>query len=427
MSLPAHTPASRGLGVLRPLRNRDFALLWSGFAISLLGDGIYLVAIAWQAYDLSNTPTSLAVVGAAWTLPTVLLLLAGGVLSDRFDRRVLMMVADALRALAIGAVGALSLAGVLELWHLLVLVAIYGVGDALFHPAASAITPSLVPRDQLMEANALEHFVRPLAGRFAGPALGGVLVATAGPGTCFAIDAATFVVSAICIAAIRLRPVQAEREDGRSVITDVREGLAFVRSKPWLWATLAAVALSLLAYYGPRQVLLPFRLKNELGLGAGTFGAVVAAGGAGSMTGALAIGQFGLPRRFMTWMYLGWALATLELVLFAFAGSAWQFMGIALAGGLAETVGNVTWGTLMGSRVPPELLGRVSSVDWQVSIALIPVSFALAGPIGEALGTKATLIGAGLLGTIATVALLAVPGVRDPEREPADQPSSVPG
>lgn len=425
MSSPARTARIGRVGVLRPLRNRDFRLLWAGFTVSLLGDGVYLVAVAWQAYELSNTPTALSLVGAAWTLPLVLLLLAGGVLSDRFDRRVLMMTADVLRALAIGGVGALSLAGVLELWHLLVLVAIYGVGDALFNPAASAITPSLVPPEELVEANALGYLVRPLALRFLGPALGGALVAGVGAGTCFVVDAGSFIVSATCIAFMRPRPVAPPAEPRRSMLAEAREGMAFVRATPWLWATLCSVGLALLAYLGPRQVLLPFRLKNDLGLGAGTFGAVLAAGGLGSMAAALAIGQFGLPRRFITWMYIGWGLSTVEVALFAFAGEVWQFMAIALAGGLFETVGNVIWGTLMGSRVPKGLLGRVSSVDWLMSIALTPISYGLAGPIAEAVGTRATMIGAGVLGTVAVVAFLTVPGVRDPERQAAEA-SSVP-
>jgi hypothetical protein len=320
---------------------------------------------------------------------------------------------------AIGAIGALSLAGVLELWHLLALVAVYGVGEALFHPAASAITPSLVPRDQLVHANALEHLMRPLALRFLGPAIGGALVAGLGPGSGFAIDAGTFVISALCIAAMRPRPAARVPARRRSALAEVREGLAFVRATPWLWATLCAVALSLLAYLGPRQVLLSFRLKNDLGFGAGTFGAVLAAAGLGSMVAAFAVGQRGLPRRLITWMYLGWSFATLEIALFALVGEEWLFMGIAAAGGAAEGLANVTWGTLMGTRVPGELLGRVTSVDWQVSTALTPLSFAITGPLAAALGTRETMLGAGILGAAAVLAFLAVPGVRAPERESA--------
>lgn len=404
------------VGVLRPLRNRDFALLWTGLTVSLLGDGIYLVAIAWQVYELSDTPTALSVVGAAWTLPTVLLLLAGGVLSDRVDRRLLMVAADALRAVAIGAIAVLSITEVLELWHLLVLVALYGVGEALFNPAATAITPTLVAPEDLVQANALEHLVRPLALRFGGPALGGVLVATVGAGPGFALDALSFVISGLCILAIRPRPMPAALP-GRSALREVREGLAFVKSQPWLWGTLAAASLSLLAFMGPLQVLLPDRLKNDLGLGAGTFGAVLAVGGLGRVAAAFAMGQRGLPRRFMTGMYAAWAVATLAVAGFGLATAPWQFMAIALVAGVCDTLGNVTWGTLMQTRVPTHLLGRVASVDWQVSIALIPISFALAGPIAETIGTQTTLIGAGVIGACTGILFLFVPHVRDPERE----------
>jgi DHA3 family tetracycline resistance protein-like MFS transporter len=435
MSLPETRlrPLAR-VGVLRPLRNRDFALLWGGHTISLVGDGIYLVAIAWQVYELSNGPAALAVVGVAWTLPMTLFMLGGGVLSDRMDRRTLMVAADALRAAAIGTVAALSLTGAVELWHLIVLVAVYGAGEALFTPASTALMPMLVPREQLVEANALEYIVRPLALRFAGPALGGALVAAVGAGTGFAIDAGTFVVSAAFVLAIRgggsaraagpeaaAAPETAAapaREAARpSAVTDLREGLRFVRATPWLWATLCGSAIALLAFFGPLRVLLPLRLKEDLGLGAGTFGAILAFGGLGSVAAALAVGPLGLPRRFITWLYLGWSLGTLNVAVFAVADLPWQFMAAAFAGGALEALGNVIWGTLLGQRVPGRLLGRVSSVDWQVSVALVPLSFAITAPFAAAFGTQATLLGAGLLGAAGGMGFLFVPGVRAPERE----------
>jgi MFS family permease len=426
MSLSAGRERGTRVGVLRPLRNRDFALLWSGLTVSLIGDGVYVVTVAWQAYELSNTPTALSVVGVAWTLPTVLLLIPGGVWSDRADRRLLMVGADILRALAIGAIAALSIAGALELWMLLALVALYGVGDALFLPSATAITPALVPPEELVEANALEYVMRPLALRFAGPALGGLLVAAAGPGVGFAVDAATFAVSAAFIAAIRPRPAPARDPDVTpSAIEEARVGLRYVRAKPWLWATLAAAGLSIFAFYGPLQVLLPFRLKNDLDLGPGTFGAILAAGGVGSLAAALAVGQVGLPRRVVTWIYVSWALASFEIALFAIAELPWQFMAFALAGGALDTLANVAWGTLLRTRVPGHLLGRVASVDWQMSITLAPLSYALAGPLAEAVGTQTTMIAAGTLSAVAMIGFLFIPGVRDPERE-AVQVSSVP-
>lgn len=408
------------IAALRPLRHRDFALMWAGFSTSLLGDGVYLVSIAWQAYELSSTPAALSIVGVAWTLPTVLLLLAGGVVSDRRDRRRVMLAADFLRAGSVAIAAVLSLTGALELWQLVILVAVYGVGDALFLPAATAIVPTLVPPDEVVEANALEHLARPLTLRFLGPALGGVIVAFGGAGLGFAFDAVTFLVSALCLTLMRAGPVPANvaSRSLRAATREVREGFAYVRSEPWLWATLAAAGLALLAFYGPLEVLLPYLIKHELGLGAGTFGAVLAAGGLAQIVVALAMSQHGLPRRHVTTMYLSWAAATAVIAGYAFVTEQWQLMAIAAVAGGLQGAGSIVWGTLMQTRVPTQLLGRVSSVDWMVSTALIPVSFALAGPLGEAFGAQAVLLAAGSAGAIFGLAFLLVPGVRDPERAP---------
>ncbi len=159
--------------IFEPLKHRDFRLLWSGMTVSLIGDGIFIVTLAWQVYELSDAPTALSLVGLAMTVPNVVFLLIGGVVSDRFDRRRVLVAADLVRGLAVGAMGLLSLSGGLELWHLMVLAAIYGAGTAFFGPAFDAIVPDLVATDLLIQANALDQFVRPAAWRLAGPAIGG--------------------------------------------------------------------------------------------------------------------------------------------------------------------------------------------------------------------------------------------------------------
>src|SRR5215210_340147 len=164
----------RGLRILAPLRIRDFALLFAGTGISLLGDGVYTVTIAWQVYEISNVPTALSVVGLAWTLPMVAFLLLGGVLGDRIDRRRLMVWSDLLRALAIGTIGVLAVTGTIELWHVIALVAFYGIGEALFAPSFQAIVPEVVPKHLLVQANSLQQLTEPIAFRLVGPALGGV-------------------------------------------------------------------------------------------------------------------------------------------------------------------------------------------------------------------------------------------------------------
>ena len=412
---PAPPPA--GLRILAPLRIRDFALLFAGTGTSLLGDGVYTVTIAWQVYELSNAPTALSVVGVAWTLPLVMFVLVGGVIGDRVDRRRLMIVSDVVRAVAVGTMAVLALTEVIELWHIVCLVVVYGIGEALFAPTFQAIVPEVVPRAALVQANSLQQLFEPLAFRLAGPALGGIVIGLAGTGEAFLIDMLTYGVSIACVAAMRPlpKPVRKERP---SVRAEVREGLEFVRSQTWLWATLLAAAVTLLLWIGPLEVLLPYVVKNDYGEGAESLGLIFAAIGAGSIGSALVIGQRGLGRRRVLWMYLGWGASTLALAGYGLVNGVGAAMVIAFAAGIGEGIGNITWITLMHTYVPNRLLSRVSSLDWLVSIGLVPVSFALAGPVAEWIGVETTMIGASVLATAAFLAFLAVPGVRAPERWP---------
>jgi MFS family permease len=415
----------RRVTLLTPLRQRDFALLWGGMTVSLLGDGIYFVAIAWQVYALSNAPTALSVVGVAWTLPTVIFLLVGGAISDRRERRRLLLVANLVEAGAIGLIGVLSVTGALELWMLFVLVAIYGAAEAFFIPAFDAIVPTLVASEQFTAASALDQFVRPLTAQLLGPALGGVLLAVTRPGVAFLVDAGTFVISIALI--VSMRRTAAARtsvaaKSLRATLGEIADGFRFVRANPWLWATLLGASLSLLAFFGPSQVLLPYLVKNRLHSGGGLFGVVRAAGGVGAVASALAIARAGLPRRRVTFMFVAWSTQSLLLVAYALATGAWTFVLISLLSGAFGAGANVVWGSLMMTLVPDGLRGRVSSFDWMVSIGLIPLSFAITGPIAQAVGATTTLLAAGCLGGTAMIAFLAVPGVRDPERSLSTSP-----
>jgi Transmembrane secretion effector len=406
------------VGILRPLRIRDFALLWAGATVSLAGDGVYVVALAWQVYELSDSPTALSLVGVAWTLPLGIFVLLGGIVSDRLERRRIMIAADVLRALAAATIGALSFTGAIELWHLIALAAVFGTGEAFFGPAFTSIVPQIVPRSLLLQANSLDQFIRPFAFLLMGPALGGWLVASFGPAEAFFVDAATFLVSAVAISLIRpRRAARGDEETGTSLLRDLREGLAFVRANAWLWATLMAAAAFLLAYWGPIDVLVPYRVRNELGGEASDYGLVLAFGGVGSIVAALLLGQRGLPRRHITFMYLAWTIGSFALVGFGLATAVWQLQAVSLLEGALFTAGMVVWGTLVQSLVPGELLGRVTSLDWFISTSLVPVSFALTGPVSAALGAQTTLVVAGIAAALVTIAFLFVPGVRDTERD----------
>jgi hypothetical protein len=289
-------------------------------------------------------------------------------------------------------------------------VACYGAGAAFFGPAFDAIVPDVLPASELAQANALDQFVRPLALRLAGPALGGVLIQLVGVGAAFALDAATFVVSAAALLA--MRPVARRVAAPGSVRADIGAGFAYVSRHRWLWLTFAAAAIAQLLFLGPTEVLLPFIVKNDLGGSALDLGLVFAAGGIGSVACAVAVSRRGLPRRDITFMYAAWGLATLAVAGYGLAGSVWQLMLAALAFNALETAGTIVWATAKQRNVPAAMLGRVSSLDWLISIGLLPLSFALTGPTAAVLGAQTTLVLAGVAGAVVTLAGLAVPGVR---------------
>ena len=400
--------------LLSPLRHRDFRVLWAGMAVSLLGDGIFLIAIAWESYSLWNAPAALSIVGIGMAVPTVLFLLAGGIVSDRYDRRLVMMWADGVRAVAVAILAVLVIAGSLQFWELVVLVAVYGSGTAFFTPAFEAVVPDLLPVEDLPAANSLDQFVRPIALRLAGPLLGGTLVA-AGAGLAFAVDAASFGASLVAVAAIRSRPPVRD-ETNATAFAAVKEGLRFIRRRVWLWGTLGSAAVAYLVFLGPTEVLLPYVVKNDLHASAGTLGFVFAAGGLGAVGSAVWMGSRGHPRRGISFMYGTWTLATLAVAGYGLATAAWQLMLACLVFNALETAGTIVWATIKQRHVPSSMLGRVSSLDWLISIGLLPVSFALTAPVAAAVGVRTTLIGAAVVGATVTIGALFLPGMRDLER-----------
>ncbi len=410
------------------LRDRRFRLLWAGAAASLLGDGVYLVALAWQAYSLSPQPGGLALLGVCATVPQLLALLWGGLLSDRYDRRRLLLAADVARSLAVGAVAVLVLGGDARMWHLAVLSIVYGLGAGFAAPAFDALVPELVEPHLLEQANALEQFLRPAMLRLVGPAVGGLVIGLRGTGAAFALDALTFVVSAACLVAMRpvTRPLAADdpgTEQG-TLLQDAMAGYAFVRSRVWLWGTFAAATLAYLLFIGPTEVLLPYVVKHSMHGDASELGLVLSAGGVGAVVAAVIMSRTGLPRRQFTFMYLTWALATLAIAGYGLATAGWQLMlACFLVNGL-EAAGTIAWATTKQRLIPTELMGRVSSLDWFISIAGLPLSYALTAPVAALLGARTTLVGAGVLGSAVTAAAVLLPGMLDVDG--THQPSPAP-
>jgi DHA3 family tetracycline resistance protein-like MFS transporter len=398
-----------------PLRRRNFALLFAGSTASLVGDGIYLVAIAFQVLALENQASTLSLVLLSWSIGLVGSLPLAGVVVDRFDRRAVMVTADGAQLAATAALGVLSVTGAVELWHCAAAAFAVGAGAAFLKPAGTAILPGVVPAQELVPATALQESAERGATLFVGPALGGLLASGVGPGVAFLVDAATFAVSMACVALLRV-PARAVRGVRSSFIREAREGVAYVRGQPWIWGTLVAVSFAVLALVGPLQVVLPYVVKNDWGGNASDYGLLLAASGAAGLLVSLVVGERGLPRRPITAIFLAWGLGDAAMVGFGVVGSTAAAVPFAVALGLGYA-GEVIWFSLLRIRVPDDLLGRVSSLDWLVSFGLLPVSFAICGPLSKAIGAQATLIGAGVLGSVPfLIVYLVVPAVRQGER-----------
>jgi hypothetical protein len=210
-----------------------------------------------------------------------------------------------------------------------------------------------------------------------------------------------------------------------SAVREAREAFGFVRAHPWIWAGLLSAAIGNISLSGPLQVLTPYVVKYGLHGSARDLGLIFAVGGLGAVVAALYIALRGTPRRSVTWIFLSWAVSGLAMVPIGFTTAAWQLMLISLVIFAGLTVGNLIWFTLMGQLVPNEMLGRVSSLDLMISFSLTPVANALTGPVAALLGVMNTLVAAGLLAGVTSVAALLVPGVRDPEKKAAPAPTSA--
>jgi len=395
------------------LRHRDFALLWSGQSVSLIGDGIYTVALALETLRIDNQPLALSLVLAARLLPTVLLLVVGGVIVDRIPRRFAMLASDSTRGVCVAGIAALVALGSLQIWELVVLSVLFGAADALFYPASTAVTPEILPAELLVQGSALNHTSQTVAQNLIGPALGGLVVAALGYEWGFVIDAASFVVSAGCVIAMASRP--RPEPSGHSALADAREGLRYVRSQRWLWVSLVGAGLANFVAFSPLAVLVPLLVRNVLDQGPVALGLVLATGGVGGGMTALVVARFGAPRLRITWMWGGWAVAGGAIVLLALAPNVWVAgVGVfVVISGLM--LGNVLWSPMMQELVPPELLGRASSVDWLVSLSLSPLGVLVAGVAAGVIGTRTTLLVGGCT-SFCLIGILFIPGVRDPER-----------
>lgn len=388
---------------LAPFARRQYRLLAMGLVLAMFADGVWTIAVVWQVIDLGGGPAQVSLATGAAAVGMVVSTLAGGVLADRVSQRVIMIGLEAVKLIAFGLVGLASVLGALSLWHVVAAAVLGGVTTGMYYPAYSALLPSIVAPSELQAANGIEGFLRPVVFQAVGPMIAGAVIAATAPGPAVLLAAIASITSAlfyVWMDPVSLRRDDAERLTGnpiRGVITDVSEGFAYLWRTPWLWATLFFACVLVLATMGPIEVLVPFALRERADGGASDHALVLAGFGAGAAIASLVFASIPMPRRYLTVMFAVWGFSSVPLVLMGLAEHTWLFVLAGFAMGVLFDGPMVLWGTLLQRRVPPELLGRVASLDFFVSVALMPVSMAIAAPLSHVLGLTSTFVLAGAL------------------------------
>jgi len=315
-----------------------------------------------------------------------------------------MIASDLARFVLHALLAVLILTGNVEIWHIVVIEALYGSAEAFFKPAQTGLLPQTVPEDEIQQAKAASGTMETIA-EFSGPALATALVLGLGAGWAFALDSMTFLVSIWFLLRVRARE-RGEAPVAQPLREDLREGWQAVRSRAWLWSILVCFSAAVLFSFAPWFTLGP-TVADEVYGSTGVFGVLSAAMGAGTIAGALIGFRWRPlhPMRAGMLLVLPWPVSSLAFAL----GLPLVIVVAAFAiGGVGLALFGIWWETALAERVPPHLLGRVSAYDWMVSLSLLPLGYLVSGPLGEAFGTQVVLATGAALATLALAAGLLV-------------------
>ncbi|MET9327288.1 MFS transporter [Tsukamurella sp. NPDC003166] len=410
--------------MLRPLLRRNYRFLFVTLLCALIADGMWMIAMVWQVIRMGGSPTSVSVVSGGAAAGLLVSTLAGGVLADRLPQQRILFVLEIVNAITIAGVGALVLTDAVTVPMMLVATVVLGLVSGFYFPAYSALVPRLVSPGELLAVNGYESAVRPAASMAAGPAIAGALIALHSPGLALVVAGCLPALGALSVSRIALVPdgAGADGADGHEPghpLRELWEGVQYVRRTPWLLATLLFASLLVLLVAGPLDVLLPFAIKDHAGGGPSDHSMILAAYGFGGVAGALLMASRRLPRRYLTVMMCLWGVGALPLAVYGTATNVLLMVAAGFVLGVVFEAPVVIWGTLLQRRVPRRLLGRVSSLDFFVSLVFMPLSLALAGPVSHAIGLTATFVLAAVLPIpLALIAILAARMPRDELEHP---------
>lgn len=377
------------------LGERNFVLFWLGEWVSLLGDQFHMVALPWLVLQLTGDPLATGSVLAAAGVPRALFMLVGGALTDRLSARTVMLASNLARLVLVGGLAGLVLAAAVQLWMLYAFALLLGLASAFYFPAQSAIVPRLVAKDDLQAANSLVQGTAQLT-VFLGPALAGALIALLGggrhgpaalqgTGVAFAVDAATFLVSALTLFLIRseaaVRPPEGGGEE--NVLAAIRTGLLAVWNDVPLRVFFLIIAAINFLFAGPFEVGVPVLANSRYPEGVIALGLIISAYGVGSLAGTVLGGVLPrpTPRSFIWFLLVPTAMSGLCLVVIGLAPSAIYGIGAGLAMGLTDGYIVIIFITWLQARTPAALLGRVMSLLMFAAVGLSPLSLVVAGAL----------------------------------------------
>ena len=392
---------------LGALSERDFRLLFTATTITTIGDRVGSLALVFAVLDFGSA-TDLGLVLAARQIVEAVVVLGGGVLSDRMPRNLVMVGASLIQGGAQAVTAGLVLSDAASVGSVVILQALYGVGAGLVFPAEIGLIPQTVSPARLQQANALQGLSSNVA-RVLGPAAGGALIVAGTPGGALAVDAASFFVCAALLARIRVsaRRLEAARA---GFFHELRDGWNEFTGRPWLWKTVLLIGIFGIAWGGSWAVLGPVVADEDLG-GAGAWAVILAAWGIGAIVGGLTALRI-RPRRPLFTSYVaafGYALTIAALA----AGTPTTLIaGAAFIAGVGQSVHHALWLTVFQREVPEHAQSRVSSYGEFGSLVLNPLGLAVAGPVAAAIGLGAALWLTVVISLTTVAAAAALPSVR---------------
>jgi MFS family permease len=397
-----------------PLRTPSFAWYFASRFVNTFGVMMANIALAFAVLDIEDSPAALGQVLAAHTIPMVVLLLWGGVISDRFPRTLVLQASNLASAITQGLIALLVITGTAELWMVIALSVVHGAVSAIAFPAMASMVPQLVPRDQLQPANALLSLTRNSL-TVLGPTIGALLVVTIGSGWALAVDAATWFVAALLLLPVRIPP--RERKASTSTVAELREGWSFFWSTTWLWVVVVAFGILNMIHVGTMQTLGPAVAQDVEGVGRQGWGFVLSAEGLGLVAMAVLLLRVRLERP-LFWGMLAISLASVPMIMLGAEPVLVALVVAAFVGGAGIEVFSLGWNLAMQENIDDDMLSRAYSYDALGSYVAMPVGQLLWGPLALWLGTGEVLVASGIAYAAICALVLCSRSVRDLPRAP---------